>query len=161
THVAVLWQAHSQLGVDFVALVAGPRFQQREWLTPVQAQAAAHGFNVTLTTADGAAVLGSLPGDASAVLKRDARQTRLSWPVLVGTALGATALDGLPHRRRLLFASLAILIFLVITGGYFVVRAVSREFAVARLQSDFVSAVSHEFRTPLTSLRQYTDLLTE
>ena len=31
--------------------------------------------------------------------------------------------------------------------------------AVARLQSDFVSAVSHEFRTPLTSLRQFTDML--
>src|SRR5262249_34447144 len=39
--------------------------------------------------------------------------------------------------------------------------AVSREFAVARLQSDFVSAVSHEFRTPLTSLRQFTDLLND
>ncbi|HTG74454.1 MAG TPA: HAMP domain-containing sensor histidine kinase, partial [Terriglobia bacterium] len=34
-------------------------------------------------------------------------------------------------------------------------------FAVAQLQSDFVSAVSHEFRTPLTSLKQFTDLLNE
>ena len=39
------------------------------------------------------------------------------------------------------------------------VRAVSRELAVARLQSDFVSAVSHEFRTPLTSLRQLSEML--
>jgi signal transduction histidine kinase len=30
---------------------------------------------------------------------------------------------------------------------------------VARLQSDFVSAVSHEFRTPLTSMRHLTELL--
>ena len=37
----------------------------------------------------------------------------------------------------------------------------SRELAVARLQSDFVAAVSHEFRTPLTSLRQFTDMLRE
>jgi two-component system, OmpR family, phosphate regulon sensor histidine kinase PhoR len=36
---------------------------------------------------------------------------------------------------------------------------VRREFAVARLQSDFVAAVSHEFRTPLTTLRQFTDML--
>jgi signal transduction histidine kinase len=40
-------------------------------------------------------------------------------------------------------------------------RAVNRELAVARLQSDFVAAVSHEFRTPLTSLRQFTDMLRE
>jgi signal transduction histidine kinase len=37
----------------------------------------------------------------------------------------------------------------------------SRELAVARLQSDFVSAVSHEFRTPLTSLTQFTEMLVE
>jgi signal transduction histidine kinase len=38
-------------------------------------------------------------------------------------------------------------------------RGVSRELAVARLQSDFVAAVSHEFRTPLTSLKQLAELL--
>ena len=32
---------------------------------------------------------------------------------------------------------------------------------MARLQSDFVSAVSHEFRTPLTALRQFNELLAE
>ena len=37
----------------------------------------------------------------------------------------------------------------------------SRELAAARLQSDFVSAVSHEFRTPLTSLAEFTEILTE
>jgi signal transduction histidine kinase len=36
---------------------------------------------------------------------------------------------------------------------------VLREAAAGRLQSDFVSAVSHEFRTPLTTLRQLTELL--
>ena len=50
---------------------------------------------------------------------------------------------------------------LVISGTYFIARAVSRELAVARLQSDFVSAVSHEFRTPLTSLRQLTEILND
>jgi signal transduction histidine kinase len=36
---------------------------------------------------------------------------------------------------------------------------VTRELAVARLQSDFVSVVSHEFRTPLTTLRQLSEML--
>jgi signal transduction histidine kinase len=38
---------------------------------------------------------------------------------------------------------------------------VSRETAVARLQTDFVSAVSHEFRTPLASMRQLSELLVD
>jgi signal transduction histidine kinase len=44
-------------------------------------------------------------------------------------------------------------------GGTLVWRATARELAVARLQSDFVSAVSHEFRTPLTSIRQMAEML--
>ena len=48
---------------------------------------------------------------------------------------------------------------LIVLTGYLIFRAASREFAAARLQSDFVAAVSHEFRTPLTSLRQFTDML--
>jgi signal transduction histidine kinase len=48
---------------------------------------------------------------------------------------------------------------LVVGGSYLIARAVSRELAVAKLQSDFVSAVSHEFRTPLTAMRQLSELL--
>ena len=38
-------------------------------------------------------------------------------------------------------------------------RAIRREAEVARLQSDFVAAVSHEFRSPLTTVRQLAELL--
>ena len=37
----------------------------------------------------------------------------------------------------------------------------TRELAVARLQSDFVASVSHEFRSPLTSMRQLSSLLVQ
>lgn len=46
-------------------------------------------------------------------------------------------------------------------AAYFVFRAVHRELEVARLQSDFVSAVSHEFRTPLTAMCHVTERLEE
>jgi two-component system phosphate regulon sensor histidine kinase PhoR len=51
------------------------------------------------------------------------------------------------------------MLVLVLTGTYMIGRLVSRELAVARLQSDFVAAVSHEFRTPLTSIRQLSEML--
>jgi signal transduction histidine kinase len=44
-------------------------------------------------------------------------------------------------------------------AGYGLYRATTREIMLARQQSDFVSAVSHEFRTPLTSMRHLTDML--
>ena len=56
---------------------------------------------------------------------------------------------------------LALAVLFVTGASYFAGRAVSREVAAATLQSDFVSAVSHEFRTPLTSMRQFTEMLVE
>jgi two-component system phosphate regulon sensor histidine kinase PhoR len=75
---------------------------------------------------------------------------------------GAEETNGaLAARRRSLLAGLVAVLMLVVAGSYFIWRAVNREMAAARLQSDFVSAVSHEFRTPLTTLRQFSELLAE
>ena len=64
-------------------------------------------------------------------------------------------------RRQLLIVGFALLVSMALVASFLIFRAVSREFALARLQSDFVAAVSHEFRTPLTALRQFTDMLRE
>ena len=44
-------------------------------------------------------------------------------------------------------------------GSYLTVRIVKREFEIARLRADFVSTVSHEFRSPLTGIRQLGGML--
>ncbi|NNE70074.1 MAG: hypothetical protein HKN29_06880, partial [Rhodothermales bacterium] len=62
-------------------------------------------------------------------------------------------------RRRILLAILLLGIVMVAASTHFLSRAMRREVEVAKLQSDFVSAVSHEFRTPLTSMRQITEML--
>jgi two-component system phosphate regulon sensor histidine kinase PhoR len=64
-------------------------------------------------------------------------------------------------RRNLLMAGFALMIFVIAAASYAAFRAVSRELGVARLQSDFVAAVSHEFRTPLTAMRHLTEMLEE
>src|SRR4029078_1556231 len=60
---------------------------------------------------------------------------------------------------RTLLAALVAVLVLAAAGSYVIVRTRSREMTLARLQSDFVTAVSHEFRTPLTALLQFNDLL--
>ena len=47
----------------------------------------------------------------------------------------------------------------MIASAYGLYRATAREMALARQQSEFISTVSHEFRTPLTSMRHLTELL--
>ncbi len=58
----------------------------------------------------------------------------------------------------LIAMTLAMLAFLW-GATYFMARAIRRESEVARLQSDFVAAVSHEFRSPLTTIRQMAEML--
>lgn len=45
------------------------------------------------------------------------------------------------------------LVLILLMGSYLSTRDVQRQTEVARLKSDFVSAVSHELKTPLTSIR--------
>ncbi|MCH7893786.1 MAG: HAMP domain-containing histidine kinase [Proteobacteria bacterium] len=56
----------------------------------------------------------------------------------------------------------SIIIALVFLGGfYFLYRLGSSQIDLARQQQDFVSAVSHELKTPLTSIRMYGEMLKE
>jgi signal transduction histidine kinase len=51
-------------------------------------------------------------------------------------------------------------LLVVLSGGlFFTYRGVKRETDLARLKSDFVSTVSHELKTPLTSIRMYAEML--
>ena len=53
------------------------------------------------------------------------------------------------------------MVLVITVASYFVFRAINRELTVARLQSNFVGAVSHEFRTPLTAMSHLTEMLEE
>ena len=55
--------------------------------------------------------------------------------------------------------SMGLLIVVTVLGSAFMYRAVSHEAKLARLRSDFVAAVSHEFRSPLASILALTERL--
>ena len=57
------------------------------------------------------------------------------------------------------FLILGVLSLLMIGGLVLTYRSVSKEMALARLKSDFVSNVSHELRTPLALIRLYAETL--
>jgi signal transduction histidine kinase len=92
---------------------------------------------------------------------RAASDTALPWTLRVSSASPSDDFAQLAGRRRLLLAGLAVTAFLVLVSSYLITRALVRELAVARLQSDFVSAVSHEFRSPLTSMCHLTEMLAD
>lgn len=156
--VTILW--HQSKG-QLAALVAGPGYQRSRWFDPLIDRLDLKGVRVAIRDTDQALVYGNESAAGNAVTSRLTGVTGLPWDlVLVNADLDADR-NQFAQRRRLMMTGLAMLALLVIAASYLIGRAVSRELAAARLQSDFVSAVSHEFRTPLTSMLQFTEMLIE
>jgi two-component system, OmpR family, phosphate regulon sensor histidine kinase PhoR len=66
---------------------------------------------------------------------------------------------GLSPQRSLWGLSFALVAILTFLGGYLLWRDMRREAHLAELRTQFVSSVSHELKTPLTSIRMFAELL--
>jgi signal transduction histidine kinase len=71
-------------------------------------------------------------------LSEAARTARLSFGLLIG-----------------------VLVLAIGVGSWLIVRSLNAELKLARQKTDFVSNVSHELKTPLTSIRMFSELLAE
>ena len=66
------------------------------------------------------------------------------------------------HVARLtLGLFIAVLVLAIGVGSWLIVRSLNAELKLARQKTDFVSNVSHELKTPLTSIRMFSELLAE
>jgi signal transduction histidine kinase len=153
TGATIVW-ASTPNGV--AAVIGGDSYVEREWLAQAQRAAAPAAISL-LATADARPVGPSSTAETT-LLMRSAAETGLPWAVTISLS-NQTNRAPFETRRRTLLAALVAVLVLAAAGSYVIVRTRSREMTLARLQSDFVTAVSHEFRTPLTALLQFNDLL--
>jgi signal transduction histidine kinase len=139
-------------GADGSVLVTGARA-----LDALGSAAVPRDLGWAITDLEGRFVAGQAPPLRLAVTRTSAA-TNLPWTVHVFEAAGNLHPDSTARRTLRLFV-IASAVGLLGVGWYFTWRGISRELRLARLQSDFVAAVSHEFRSPLTSLRHIAELL--
>ena len=141
---------------QMTALLAGPSYLFSNWKELLQNQ----GIQGALIDADGQILIGSL-NKSSIQAIRTAPDTDLPGTLHATITEDNTNEAGFAGRRNLVLLGFAVLILVLLAGSYFIMRSINRERAVARLQSEFISSVSHEFRTPLTSLRHLSEMLSE
>jgi signal transduction histidine kinase len=112
----------------------------------------------------------------SAFTGRETRETLASADELSGALLYRTRLSAPLGDVELIFSIshlpagpngalvtwLAGTLIIVLCGGFYLMyRLGAQQIDVARQQQDFISAVSHELKTPLTSIRMYGEMLRE
>jgi signal transduction histidine kinase len=138
------------------AVLAGPIYLNKTWTDAVRSR---H-VQGALIDAEGQVMIGSFSQSGTRAV-RTAPIARLPGTLYVTSTDPGAGEPGFAGRRRLLLSGFALLTLVLLSGSYFIMRSINRERTVARLQSEFVSAVSHEFRTPLTSLRQLSEMLSK
>jgi len=141
------------------ALVGGSPHLAEDWIGALESLLEEQSVTVAFSDMSGNTLTAPVDAESQLLITRTVTDTRLPWTLHVASADPAADFTQLGERRRLMLLGLATLALFVMVGLYAVMRGVSRELEAARLQSDFVAAVSHEFRTPLTSLRQLAELL--
>jgi two-component system phosphate regulon sensor histidine kinase PhoR len=146
---------------SLTALIAGPDCIESEWLLPAMQSVPSESLSVMLQDDEGYLVNAQAQNDSGRRSVRLASETGLPWTVVVAGTGNPVETEAFTSRRRLLLAGLVLAAILVVTTGYALTRSLAHELDAARLKSDFVAAVSHEFRTPLATLQQLTENLAD
>ena len=62
-------------------------------------------------------------------------------------------------KRNIYILIVAVMMAVLFLGGFMAIRSTAKVVELARLKSEFVATVSHEFRTPLMSIRYLSEML--
>lgn len=83
------------------------------------------------------------------------------WEVAVYLVDPSKVVRSASTLRLTLGLFVALLLVAIAVGSWLIVADLRRQLALARQKTDFVSNVSHELKTPLTSIRMFSEMLAE
>jgi signal transduction histidine kinase/tetratricopeptide (TPR) repeat protein len=140
-------------------VLSGDFLGSRLW-PRVISPAASGGLNAVLYSPDDKAIFGSPPeGVPSPGLTRTIQLAGVPFRMQVWPREPEALYADLKNRQNLYGFTMVFVVALLVFGSYITTRTVRRELEVARMRADFVSTVSHEFRSPLTGIRQLAEML--
>jgi signal transduction histidine kinase len=136
--------------------------RSRVWPAIISA-AASDDIAASLVAPDGTVVFATAGASGAADASMSGEQTfqdgDFLWRVRATPQRPDALYAEVARRRWLYLAMLVVMVGGLLAASLVVGRTLKREVEVARLKSQFVAAVSHEFRSPLTGISQLSELL--
>jgi signal transduction histidine kinase len=83
------------------------------------------------------------------------------WEMAVYLLNPAKLVQSAQTLKSVLVLLIGMLLLVIGVGSWLIVADLNRQLTLARQKTDFVSNVSHELKTPLTSIRMFSELLAE
>jgi signal transduction histidine kinase len=143
----------------FGALILSADFLESRWW-PQILSSRGEDLKAALVTPNRSAVFGSPPAEAPPfAVTRELRTGDTSLLLQIWPSRPEAIYADIRQRQVLSITMLAFVVVLLAFGSYITTRIVRRELEIARLRADFVSTVSHEFRSPLSGIRHLGEML--
>ena len=153
-HVA-FWQPD-----PFAALVLSGEFLNRRVWPRAFSTTSNGNLEVVLLDSKGGLLFGPAPAAAPQPFGvRVVQDADFIWRIRTQARDARLLYADLVNRQNLYLGMLLLLVMLLTFGTYLTARTVRKELEIARMKSEFVSTVSHEFRSPLAGIRQLGELL--
>ncbi|NOR13381.1 MAG: hypothetical protein GQ545_09025 [Candidatus Aminicenantes bacterium] len=153
THLA-FWRSN-----PFTSVLLSESFLGLDWW-PGIISAKGEDLDVALFSTNGHVFFGTPPAETPPfAVMYDAMIDNMPWLIQVWPRNPGAIYADMRQKQNLSTAILVFVVVLLVFGSYITVRIMRRELEVARIRADFVSTVSHEFRSPLTGIRLLGEML--
>jgi signal transduction histidine kinase len=143
----------------FAAVILSADFLESRWWSQALSSRG-EDLRATLVIPNGFAIFGSPPAEAPPfAVTRELRMGDTSLLLQIWPGRPEAIYADIRQRQVLSITMLAFVVVLLAFGSYITARIVRREMEISRLRADFVSTVSHEFRSPLSGIRHLGEML--
>jgi len=119
------------------------------------------GVAATVRTAEGAPVAGPVPAEGTVLEQARLGETLPFWHAAVFLEDPDRLQRRIEDARLVTYGVMGLSIAGMLAAAWFLLRTVRREMRIAAMKSDFLSNVTHELKTPLTSIRMFVETLQE